>query len=71
MVFNFFQRILKYPLLIREMQGRFDPDTETYYHLDMALKSMQKVANHINDMMRVHEQYGTVFDSLLAVSVVI
>ncbi|XP_072019564.1 rho guanine nucleotide exchange factor TIAM1-like [Amphiura filiformis] len=60
------QRILKYPLLLREMQGRFDPESETYYHLGGSLKEMQRVANHINDMMKVHEEYGNIFESLLA-----
>ncbi|XP_072019562.1 rho guanine nucleotide exchange factor TIAM1-like [Amphiura filiformis] len=60
------QRILKYPLLLREMQGRFDPESETYYHLGGSLKEMQRVANRINDMMKVHEEYGNIFESLLA-----
>lgn len=27
---------------------------------------MENVAEHINDMMRVHEEFGDVFDSLVA-----
>ena len=31
-----------------------------------ALKAMEKVASHINDMQKIYEDYGTVFDQLVA-----
>ncbi len=60
------QRVLKYPLLLREIRSQLDSDSEEHYHLTGALKGMEEVAGHINDMMRVHEEYGSVFDSLVA-----
>lgn len=29
-----------------------------------ALKGMEKVAEHINEMQRIHEEYGAIFDHL-------
>ena len=31
-----------------------------------ALKAMEKVASHINDMQKLYEDYGAVFDQLVA-----
>lgn len=31
-----------------------------------ALKAMEKVASHINEMQKLYEDYGTVFDQLVA-----
>ena len=61
-----FQRVLKYPLLLSEMRAHLDRDSYEHYHLSEALKGMNKVAEHINDMMRVHEEYGSFFDALVA-----
>lgn len=33
------------------------------YFID-ALKGMEKVAEHINEMQRIHEEYGAIFDHL-------
>ncbi|KAM8835008.1 rho guanine nucleotide exchange factor TIAM1 [Synchiropus picturatus] len=59
------QRVLKYPLLLRELHGLTDPDSEEHYHLDVAMKAMNKVASHINEMQKLHEEYGAVFDLLI------
>ncbi|KAM4545415.1 rho guanine nucleotide exchange factor TIAM1 isoform 3-T3 [Odontesthes bonariensis] len=59
------QRVLKYPLLLRELYSLTDPDSEEHYHLDVAMKAMNKVASHINDMQKLHEEYGAVFDQLI------
>lgn len=32
--------------------------------LPEALKGMEKVAEHINEMQRIHEEYGAIFDHL-------
>lgn len=32
--------------------------------LTEALKGMEKVAEHINEMQRIHEEYGAIFDHL-------
>ncbi|XP_037544235.1 T-lymphoma invasion and metastasis-inducing protein 1 [Nematolebias whitei] len=59
------QRVLKYPLLLKELYYLTDPDSEEHYHLDVAMKAMNKVASHINEMQKLHEEYGTVFDQLI------
>ncbi|XP_051500762.1 rho guanine nucleotide exchange factor TIAM2-like isoform X2 [Myxocyprinus asiaticus] len=60
------QRVLKYPLLLRELVSLTDPDSEEHNHLNEALKAMEKVASHINEMQKICEDYGTVFDQLVA-----
>ncbi|XP_066555933.1 rho guanine nucleotide exchange factor TIAM1 isoform X1 [Amia ocellicauda] len=60
------QRVLKYPLLLRELYSLTDPESEEHYHLDVAMKAMNKVASHINEMQKIHEEYGAVFDQLIA-----
>uniref|UniRef100_A0A3Q2ZN87 TIAM Rac1 associated GEF 1a n=1 Tax=Kryptolebias marmoratus TaxID=37003 RepID=A0A3Q2ZN87_KRYMA len=59
------QRVLKYPLLLKELYCLTDPDSEEHYHLDVAMKAMNKVASHINEMQKLHEEYGAVFDQLI------
>ncbi|XP_053448919.1 rho guanine nucleotide exchange factor TIAM2 isoform X6 [Nycticebus coucang] len=60
------QRVLKYPLLLKELVSLTDHDSEEHYHLTEALKAMEKVASHINEMQKIYEDYGTVFDQLVA-----
>ncbi|XP_030057988.1 rho guanine nucleotide exchange factor TIAM1 isoform X2 [Microcaecilia unicolor] len=60
------QRVLKYPLLLKELFSLTDADSEEHYHLDVAIKTMNKVASHINEMQKIHEEYGMVFDQLIA-----
>ncbi|XP_022081626.1 protein still life, isoform SIF type 1-like isoform X2 [Acanthaster planci] len=60
------QRVLKYPLLLHEMRSQLDGNSEEHYHLSQAHKGMSQVAGHINDMMRVHEEYGDIFDGLVS-----
>uniref|UniRef100_H3DHK7 TIAM Rac1 associated GEF 2 n=1 Tax=Tetraodon nigroviridis TaxID=99883 RepID=H3DHK7_TETNG len=60
------QRVLKYPLLLRELVSLTDCDSEEHYHLTEALKAMEKVASHINEMQKIYEDYGAVFDQLVA-----
>ncbi|XP_034237865.1 protein still life, isoform SIF type 1 isoform X3 [Thrips palmi] len=58
------QRILKYPLLLQQLRNLTDPQSEQHVHLVEALKGMEKVAEHINEMQRIHEEYGAIFDHL-------
>ncbi|XP_073645864.1 rho guanine nucleotide exchange factor TIAM2 isoform X4 [Tursiops truncatus] len=60
------QRVLKYPLLLKELVSLTDHESEEHYHLTEALKAMETVASHINEMQKIHEDYGTVFDQLVA-----
>ena len=57
---------MKYPLLLKEIRSQLDKESEEHYHLSQALKGMSEVAGHINEMMRVHEQFGYIFDELVA-----
>ncbi|NXU59355.1 PKHG1 protein, partial [Turnix velox] len=49
------QRILKYHLLLHEIENHLDKDTEGYDVVLNAIDTMQRVAWHINDMKRKHE----------------
>ncbi|XP_034713997.1 T-lymphoma invasion and metastasis-inducing protein 2 isoform X2 [Etheostoma cragini] len=60
------QRVLKYPLLLRELVSLTNADSEEHYHLTEALKAMEKVASHINEMQKIYEDYGSVFDQLVS-----
>ncbi|XP_028858545.1 T-lymphoma invasion and metastasis-inducing protein 2 isoform X2 [Denticeps clupeoides] len=60
------QRVLKYPLLLRELVSLTNAESEEHSHLTEALKAMEKVASHINEMQKIYEDYGTVFDQLVA-----
>ncbi|XP_051174305.1 protein still life, isoform SIF type 1 isoform X2 [Leptopilina boulardi] len=58
------QRILKYPLLLQQLRNLTDERSDEHRHLIDALKGMEKVAEHINEMQRIHEEYGAIFDHL-------
>ena len=58
------QRILKYPLLLQQFKSLIDPGCDEHKHLAQALKGMERVAEHINEMQRIHEEYGAIFDHL-------
>ncbi|XP_074593013.1 guanine nucleotide exchange factor still life [Brevipalpus obovatus] len=58
------QRILKYPLLLNQLKSLTDPLSDEHKHLTQALKGMERVAEHINEMQRIHEEYGAIFDHL-------
>ncbi|XP_060908759.1 rho guanine nucleotide exchange factor TIAM2-like [Labrus mixtus] len=60
------QRVLKYPLLLRELASLTDPESPEHTHLTEALRAMEKVASHINEMQKIYEDYGCVFDQLAA-----
>ncbi|XP_006793487.1 pleckstrin homology domain-containing family G member 3 [Neolamprologus brichardi] len=49
------QRILKYHLLLQEIEKHFDPDDDGYEVVEEALYTMTGVAWYINDMKRKHE----------------
>merc|ERR1719500_699989 len=58
------QRILKYPLLLTQLKNLTDGNSDEHQHLVEALIGMEKVAEHINEMQRIHEEYGAIFDHL-------
>lgn len=58
------QRILKYPLLLQQLCNLTDNDTDEHHHLSEARKAMEAVAEHINEMQKIYEEYGAIFDEL-------
>ncbi|XP_012937622.1 protein still life, isoform SIF type 1 isoform X2 [Aplysia californica] len=58
------QRILKYPLLLQQLCNMTHLDTDEHHHLSEALKGMEAVAEHINEMQKIYDEYGSVFDEL-------
>jgi hypothetical protein len=39
-------------------------NSDEQQHLVEALIGMERVAEHINEMQRIHEEYGAIFDHL-------
>ena len=65
------QRILKYPLLLQQLKNLAAGSSseegcgnEAHQALVEALFGMERVAEHINEMQRIHEEYGAIFDHL-------
>ena len=46
------------------LQNLTDAHSDEHQHLIEALIGMEKVAEHINEMQRIHEEYGAIFDHL-------
>ncbi|KAH7645407.1 hypothetical protein HUG17_0945 [Dermatophagoides farinae] len=59
------QRILKYPLLLSQMKTLCLKDSQPYFKINEALRAIENVAEHINEMQRINEEYGTIFENLL------
>ena len=47
-----------------EFLGLAPNSSEEQNHLSEALAGMENVAEHINEMQRIHEEYGAIFDHL-------
>ncbi|KAK2715335.1 protein still life, isoform SIF type 1-like isoform X2 [Artemia franciscana] len=58
------QRVLHYPLLLTQLKTLTMAGTEEYKKIDEALRGMERVAEHINEMQRIHEEYGAIFEHL-------
>jgi T-lymphoma invasion and metastasis-inducing protein 2 len=59
------QRLLKYPLLLKQMTEFIDIDSNEFYQLTDAFKSMQLVAQQINENQKIFDEYGRHFDCLM------
>ncbi|XP_074662751.1 protein still life, isoforms C/SIF type 2-like isoform X1 [Tubulanus polymorphus] len=59
------QRILKYPLLLQQLKHLTSPESDEFYHLSEALRGMETVAEHINEMQKIYDEYGAVFHELM------
>lgn len=59
-----------HPCLRREVWSIFGCITESHCcfacFYAVAMKAMNKVASHINEMQKLHEEYGAVFDLLIS-----
>lgn len=58
------QRIMKYPLFLRDLCHAINPDSDEHYHLTQTLNEVQRINRHINKMQEIYEEYGTMFDDL-------
>ncbi|XP_061757293.1 rho guanine nucleotide exchange factor TIAM2-like isoform X2 [Nerophis ophidion] len=58
------QRVLKYPLLLRELISLTRPKSAEYIRLTEALQAMEEVACHINEVKKLYEDFGHVFQQL-------
>ncbi|ESO03700.1 hypothetical protein HELRODRAFT_99976 [Helobdella robusta] len=58
------QRILKYPLLLKQLVELSAPQSYEHAHLKDALRAMEAVAEHINEMQKIYEEYGVVLEEL-------
>lgn len=58
------QRILKYPLLLHQISSSAQPESIEREQLNSALQAMEDVAFKLNEMQRIHEEYGAIFDHL-------
>ncbi|VDM66322.1 unnamed protein product [Strongylus vulgaris] len=58
------QRVVQYPLLLRAIQSCCEPDTLQAKQVQVALQKMQTLAEYVNEMQRVHEQYAPNIDAL-------
>lgn len=58
------QRILKYPLLIQQICFSAQPESIEREQLNLALEAMEGVAYKLNEMQRIHDEYGAIFEHL-------
>lgn len=59
------QRILRYPLLLRTILKLLDGTSEEHHCLLDAVVAIEKVAEHINEMQRITEQFSPMFHQLV------
>ncbi|VDM52344.1 unnamed protein product [Angiostrongylus costaricensis] len=52
------QRVVQYPLLLRAIQSCCDQDSLQAKQVEIALQKMQTLAEYVNEMQRVHEEYA-------------
>ena len=58
------QRVVKYPLLIQQICSCSPPESKERERLDCALEAMENVAYKLNEMQRIHDEYGAIFEHL-------
>ncbi|CAF0886274.1 unnamed protein product, partial [Didymodactylos carnosus] len=59
------QRILKYPLLLKQMLSYTDINSIENIKLSKAVDTMNDVAQYMNDMQTIYEEYGQYFEQIM------
>lgn len=55
------QRVLRYPLFLQQIKSLTSQGAPENVQISEALTKMEKVAEYINEMQRIYEEYGFVF----------
>ncbi|XP_062609728.1 rho guanine nucleotide exchange factor TIAM1-like [Saccostrea cucullata] len=55
------QRVLKYPLFLKQMSSLVAEGSDENKHVCKACEEMQSVANHINEMQKLYAEFGDSF----------
>ena len=58
------QRLVQYPLLLKAIQGGCEPDSMEAKQVEVAQQKMQTLAEYVNEMQRVHEQFAPHLDTV-------
>uniref|UniRef100_A0A7E4UW46 DH domain-containing protein n=1 Tax=Panagrellus redivivus TaxID=6233 RepID=A0A7E4UW46_PANRE len=58
------QRVLKYPLFLEQIRDCCIKDSHEQKQVVQALRRMQTLATYVNEMQRIHEEYGAEIDRL-------
>ena len=58
------QRLVQYPLLLQAIQSGCDPKSMEAKQMEVAQKKMQTLAEYVNEMQRVHEQFSPHIDTI-------
>jgi len=58
------QRITAYPLLLQQLKNLTQPETIEREQLTSAFQAMESVAYELNEMQRIHDEYGALFEHL-------
>ena len=58
------QRVLRYPLFLSQMKTLTGTATAEHAQISEALGKMEKVAEYINEMQRIYEEYGDTFAAI-------
>ncbi|OAF67036.1 hypothetical protein A3Q56_05246 [Intoshia linei] len=58
------QRILKYPLLIRQLNQLIEKKSCEKQHLEDTVQALEAVAEHVNEMQKISDDYDDIFTSI-------
>jgi nitrogenase subunit NifH len=55
------QRLLLYPLFLQQIKSQTVDCTPEHMQISQALLKMEQLAEYMNEMQRVYEEYGALF----------